>query len=182
MCALGHVLHVGSTTIPVHSEQYTTPSLHFKTGNGDIYHVPVTTQWLTGTLHFFDGTTTYSACSGTKTHVGHYWFIGPCLVGADDDVYLESTGTQYIDTGVTELLGTSPFLISTVVATTSNDRFGVLFGKRAVRTAYDDGGSCLRAHHYALHDRLSADRSVFHKETPFTCFFNSIIHFSVISK
>ena len=98
---LAYALHIGNVSIPVHSEKYTTPSYNIKTEFGDIYHIPMTPQNISGTLHAMtDDGTTYSACSGTKTHVGHYWFIGPCLVGVDDDVYLESTGTQYIDTGV----------------------------------------------------------------------------------
>ena len=42
------------------------------------------------------------ACSGEKTRVGHYLFVGDCLVGSDSNVYLESTGTQYIDTTWTD--------------------------------------------------------------------------------
>ena len=71
----------------------------------------MTPQNISGTLHFFDGATTYSACSGTKTHVGHYWFIGPCLVGVDDDVYLESTThNMYIDSGVVPNSNTKMFI------------------------------------------------------------------------
>ena len=49
----------------------------------------MTTQSLSGTIHVLRDDVIYSACIGEKTHVGHYWFIGSCLVGADDDVYLE---------------------------------------------------------------------------------------------
>ena len=44
--------------------------------------------------------------------------------------YLESTGTQYIDTGVNVLLGTLPFKMSTSVSTTNNSSFGVVFGNK----------------------------------------------------
>lgn len=105
----GYALHVGNVSIPMHSEKYTTPSFNIKTEFGDIYHIPMTPQNISGTLHFFDGATTYSACSGTKTHVGHYWFIGPCLVGVDDGVYLKIQNDatngykNYINTGVSWL-------------------------------------------------------------------------------
>ena len=97
--AWGHVVHVGNVSIPVHSEKYTTPSINFKTANNELYHIPMTTQSLTGTIHVLRDDVIYSACIGEKTHVGHYWFIGSCLVGADDDVYIEADGA-YIDTGV----------------------------------------------------------------------------------
>lgn len=44
--------------------------------------------------------------------------------------YIESTGDQYINLGVKNLLGTDPFVISTTVATTNNSSYGAIFGNR----------------------------------------------------
>ena len=97
----GYALRIGNVSIPAYTEKYTTPSLNLMTDTGDVYHIPMTPQNIYGTLHVSDRNgVIYSACVGEKTRVGKYWFLGKCLVGADDDVYLESTGTQYIDTGV----------------------------------------------------------------------------------
>ena len=96
----GYALRIGNVSIPAYTEKHTTPSFNIMTDTGDVYHIPMTPQNIYGTLRVSDRNgVIYSACVGEKTHVGKYWFIGNCLVDADDDVYLESTGTQYIDTG-----------------------------------------------------------------------------------
>ena len=94
----GRTLYVGNIQIPLHKERVTIPSLHVRVDD-EIVYAPLTTQSGMNTLHIEDEGIEYTVCKGEKQHVGHYWFVGNCLVDADSDVWLESTGTQYIDTG-----------------------------------------------------------------------------------
>lgn len=106
------VLHIGNISISTHVEKYTTPSLNVMMDGGSVYHIPMTPQNIYGTFHVQSNDIVYSVCVGEKMHVGHYWFIGNCLVDADDDVYLESTNTgrQYIDSGVVPNVNTKMFI------------------------------------------------------------------------
>ena len=95
------VLHVDNLVIPLHAEKFTTPSLNIAVDNTVLY-APMVPWFIWNRVHVGDNGIVYSVCMGEKTHVGNHWFIGDCLVGADDGVYLESNGTQYIDTGVSK--------------------------------------------------------------------------------
>ncbi len=102
----GYALRIGNASIPAHAEKFGMPSFNIMTDNGSVYHIPMVRKNLTNTLHVMYDNAVYSACIGTKTHVGHHWFVGDCLVGADDDVYLKIQNDvtngylNNIDTGV----------------------------------------------------------------------------------
>ena len=94
-----HSMHIGDEEIPFHSTQYTRPSMHVQIGN-EIVHAPAVKKDIRNTLHVLYNNSVYSICRGTERKVGNHYFVGDCLVAADDNVYLESTGEQYIDTGI----------------------------------------------------------------------------------
>lgn len=81
-------LHVGDITIPLHTEKITTPSINVKIEN-DIFYAPMVPWFISNRLHVSYNDKVFSVCGGDKTHIGNYWFIGDCLVGADDNVYLK---------------------------------------------------------------------------------------------
>lgn len=92
-----HILHVGDINILLYSEKYTTPSLNVKIGES-IFYAPMLYQEQTDTLHIKLNNTTYTTCKYELAQKGNYTFCGDYLIGANKNVYLESTGTQYIDT------------------------------------------------------------------------------------
>ena len=97
---MAHTLHVGEMSIPLHTTKYTTPSVNFLI-DGDVWYLPMVKVEQQNTLHLSYKNDVYTVCRGAERKVGNHYFVGDCLVGVDDNVYLESTGTmQYIDTGV----------------------------------------------------------------------------------
>ena len=106
---VAHTLHIGEMSIPLHTTKYTTPSVNFLI-DGDVWYLPMVKVEQQNTLHLSYKNDVYTVCRGAERKVGNHYFIGACLVGADDNVYLESTGTQYIDTGVVPDENTKMFI------------------------------------------------------------------------
>lgn len=94
---LAHMLHVGSQLVVLHDTKITSPALCINIG-GKVVYAPMTAQNISGGVRIRKDGLVYSVCNGEKTQVGHYWFVGDCLIDVEDSVYLEGTGAQYIDT------------------------------------------------------------------------------------
>ena len=105
LTANARVLHVGDNTIKLSESKITTPALHIRVGD-KVWYGNMTTHSTSQKLHIKHNDKIYSVCSGEKKQVGDYEFIGDCLVGANNNLYLESTGTQWIDTGFIPNQGT----------------------------------------------------------------------------
>ena len=96
--AHARILHVGDNTIKLSQTKTTTPALHVRVGD-EVWYGNMTTHSSTQKLHIKYNDKTYTVCNGEKLKNGNYDFAGDCLIGANENVYLESTGTQWIDTG-----------------------------------------------------------------------------------
>ena len=103
MCAFttgivnAHTLHVGNYSFALSQTKYTTPSLAFAIGNETWYGM-LTISPLTNTLHVKYNNQTYSLCEPFVDTENYTYDANGRLIGADEDLYLQSTGTQYIDT------------------------------------------------------------------------------------
>lgn len=154
LTANARVLHVGDNTIKLSESKTTTPALHIRVGD-KVWYGNMTTHSTSQKLHIKHNDKIYSVCSGEKKQVGDYEFIGDCLVGANNNLYLESTGTQWIDTGfipkntskfVTTVQLVGPINVSIFGTTTTpiqNDRIQLFInvaGDYAFRLAYTDTG------------------------------------------
>lgn len=132
-----HSMHIGDEEIPFHSTQYTTPSMHVQIGN-EIVHAPAVKKDIRNTLHVLYNNSVYSICRGTERKVGNHYFVGDCLVAADDNVYLESSGTQYIDTGLSMPNGIRAVskLKLTNIVPPIHTQYSVLFGTHNKEAPY----------------------------------------------
>lgn len=115
--AAAHTLHVGDKVFTLSQTQYTTPALACKINN-KTWYAPLTAEELTNTLHVRLNNITYSAtqpdgyaaiiaqnCPEIFTDTTNYTYDNDGrLIGADGDLYLQSTGTQYINTDFTPSL------------------------------------------------------------------------------
>lgn len=100
--------HIDDKVFILSQHNYTIPGLHFSI-NGEIWHAPTIVKTLPNTLHFDRKTYRYSLynyvdgpadCNGeffTDTENYTYDEDG-WLTGATTNVYIEGTGTQFVDT------------------------------------------------------------------------------------
>ena len=114
MCALAagiadaHTLHVGNKSFALSQTKYTTPSLAFGIGN-EVWYAPLAHVFINDSLHLRIGSTTYSVinCAEGFVDTENYTYDeNGRLIGADEDLYLQSTGTQWIDTDIIADSGT----------------------------------------------------------------------------
>lgn len=118
MCALAagiadaHTLHVGNKSFALSQTKYTTPSLAFGVGN-EVWYAPLAPIFINESLHFRYKNIPFSVdvpddypdllaeynCPQIFTDTENYTYDeNGRLIGADENLYLQSTGTQIIDT------------------------------------------------------------------------------------
>lgn len=92
------VLHIGDKTIPLSQGKTTSPALHIKI-NDEIWHANLCTKFHTDTLHIQYNGTTYSVIK-SLADIGNYTYDeAGHLIAANENLFLQASGTQYIDTG-----------------------------------------------------------------------------------
>ncbi len=85
---------VGNTTFRAFDRQSSEPALHIADSDGLVWHVSFSTDASDAPLHVEYEGTVYSAVDSV------YEIVDGKLLWAHPDIYLESTGTQYIDTKI----------------------------------------------------------------------------------
>ena len=97
--AHARILHVGDNTIKLSQTKTTTPALHVRVGD-EVWYGAMVPTFVKNTLHVRYNNMEYSVLQCTPfTDTTKYAYdeFGR-LIGANENLYLESTGTQYIDT------------------------------------------------------------------------------------
>lgn len=95
----GTFLHVGDLQFELSENKYTEPSLHILKDNSNILYAPLRHGKISNTLHIQYNNEIFHACPGNLSISDDYVFDG-CgnLIWANENLYLASTGTQYINT------------------------------------------------------------------------------------
>ena len=125
------VLHVGNQTYDLLAQRRTTPSICVGYDNATFYTSLVPTP-IPDALAVEYNNATYSACDID----GDYCIVDGNLYWADPDLYLKSSGTQYIDTGVVPDLNTA---IEIAIADDSALTYSLFGVKTGTLTTTDEG-------------------------------------------
>ena len=97
--AHARILHVGENTIKLSQTKTTNPALHVRVG-GDVWYGMMVPTFVKNTLHVRYNNMEYSVlqCTPFTDTTNYTYDESGRLIGANENLYLESTGTQYIDT------------------------------------------------------------------------------------
>lgn len=128
--ANARVLHVGNNTIKLSQTKTTSPALHIRVG-GEVWYGAMHPASSQDTLHILYKNTEYSVlqCQPFTDTVNYTYDENGRLIGAVENAYLESTGTQYIDTlHVPTLVTRSELEIRFSDANKKSDGFAGFFG------------------------------------------------------
>ena len=96
--ANARVLHVGDNTIKLSESKTTTPALHIKV-DGEIWYGNMCTNFNTNSLHIKYNGTVYNVIEPFTDTTNYTYDENGRLIGANENIYLKGTGTQWIDTG-----------------------------------------------------------------------------------
>ena len=99
--ANARILHVGDNSIKLSQTKTTNPALHVRVGDEVWYGMMVPT-FVKNTLHVRYNNMEYSVlqCAPFTDTTNYTYDESGRLIGANENIYLESTGTQWIDTGL----------------------------------------------------------------------------------
>ena len=122
--ANAHILHVGENTIKLSQTKTTTPALHVRVGGevwyGNMTRCPMTMNENTDKkLRVRYNDTDYYV-----SDVSDYVIVDNKLIAANCNVYLESTGTQWIQTNYWPTAGTSAQVEVVVTKNSGNQCYG----------------------------------------------------------
>ena len=95
--ANARVLHVGDDTIKLSQTKTTSPALHIKV-DGEIWYGNMCTNFNTNSLHIKYNGTVYDVIEPFTDTTNYTYDENGRLIAANENIYLESTGTQWIDT------------------------------------------------------------------------------------
>ena len=153
-CAHARTLHVGDSTIKLSQTKTTTPALHIKV-DGEIWYGNMCTNFNTNSLHIKYNGTVYDVIEPFTDTTNYTYDENGRLIAANENIYLESTGTQWIDTlyiphntskfvTTVQLIGqTNVSLFGTTASATQGNRIQLYIsgiGYYAFRLAYTDAG------------------------------------------
>ena len=139
--AHARILHVGDNTIKLSQTKTTTPALHVRVGDEVWYGMMVPT-FVKNTLHVRYNNVEYSVlqCAPFTDTTNYTYDESGRLIGVNENVYLESTGTQWIQTNYWPTAGTSAQIEVIATRTGVNQNYGGVAGSYAtgtlVRTPY----------------------------------------------
>ena len=125
------VLHVGEKVYNLYTEKYTTPSLCFDV-SGTVYYASLIPGFVENGLHVNYNDTVYSCCDVSSD----YCIENGKLYWAHPDLYLKSSGLQYIDTNIVPDLSTA---IEIAMADTTTNTYS-LFGVKTGLTVMNETG------------------------------------------
>ena len=121
--AKGYVLHVENKTHTLNTIKETSPALAFGI-SGTTYYAPLVPASVENHLHFLKDDTVYSICDISDD----YCIENGKLYWAHPDLYVKSSGTQYIDTGIVPDLNTAIEIEIADTSITTYSLFGVKTG------------------------------------------------------
>ena len=123
--AHARILHVGDNTIKLSQTKNTTPALHVRVG-GEIWYGAMSPTFVQKTLHVRYNGGDYSVvdCAPFKDTLNYTYDEDGRLIGANENMYLESTGTQWIQTNYWPTAGTSAQVEVIVTKTSGNQCYG----------------------------------------------------------
>ena len=94
--AHARILHVGDNTIKLSQTKTTTPALHVRVGD-EVWYGAMCTNNQKNTLHVKFNNIVYDVIEPFTDTTNYTYDESGRLIGANENVYLESTGTQWID-------------------------------------------------------------------------------------
>lgn len=123
--AHARILHVGDNTIKLSQTKTTTPALHVRVGD-EVWYGMMYPFKSVNTLHVNYNNVNYSVlqCAPFTDTTNYTYDESGQLIGANENVYLESTGTQWIQTNYWPMAGTSAQVEVIVTKTSGNQCYG----------------------------------------------------------
>ena len=133
--AHARILHVGENTIKLSQTKTTTPALHVRVGD-EVWYGAMVPIFVKNTLHVRYNNVEYSVlqCAPFTDTTNYTYDESGRLIGANENVYLESTGTQWIQTNYWPMAGTSAQVEVIVTKTNGNQCYGGCSGSRKTGT------------------------------------------------
>ena len=128
-CTHARTLHVGDNTIKLSEFKTTTPALHVRVGD-EIWYGNMCTNFNTDSLHIKYNDTVYDVIDPFVDTTNYTYDTDGRLIGANENIYLESTGTQWIDTDYWPIAGTSMETEGEVNKSGGNQNFAGTSGSR----------------------------------------------------
>lgn len=98
-CAHARTLHVGDSTIKLSQTKTTTPALHIKV-DGEIWYGNMCTNFNTNSLHIKYNGTVYDVIEPFTDTTNYTYDENGRLIAANENIYLENVGKQYLCTGL----------------------------------------------------------------------------------
>ena len=96
-CAHARVLHVGDNTIKLSQTKTTNPALHVRVGD-ELWYGAMCTNFNLNSLHIKYNDKVYDVIEPFTDTTNYTYDENGRLIAANENIYLESTGTQLIDT------------------------------------------------------------------------------------
>ena len=123
--AHARILHVGDNTIKLSQTKITTPALHVRVGD-EVWYGAMVPTFVKNTLHVRYNNMEYSVlqCAPFTDITNYTYDESGRLIGANENVYLKSTGTQWIQTNYWPMAGTSAQVEVIVTKTSGNQSYG----------------------------------------------------------
>ena len=133
--AHARILHVGDNTIKLSQTKNTTPALHVRVGD-EVWYGMMVPIFVKNTLHVRYNNVEYSVlqCAPFTDTTNYTYDESGRLIGANENVYLESTGTQWIQTNYWPMAGTSAQVEVIVTKTNGAQCYGGVAGSYATGT------------------------------------------------
>ena len=133
--AHARILHVGDNTIKLSQTKTTTPALHVRVGD-EVWYGMMVPIFVKNTLHVRYNNVEYSVlqCAPFTDTTNYTYDESGRLIGVNENVYLESTGTQWIQTNYWPTAGTSAQVEVIVTKTSVSQCYGGVAGSYATGT------------------------------------------------
>ena len=105
-CTHARTLHIGDNAIKLSEFKTTAPALHVRIGD-ELWYGNMCTNFNTDSLHIKYNDTVYDVIDPFVDTTNYTYDTDGRLIGANKNIYLESTGTQWVDTGFISKAGTA---------------------------------------------------------------------------
>ena len=128
-CANARVLHVGDNTIKLSQTKTTDPALHVRVGD-ELWYGAMCTNFNLNSLHIKYNDKVYDVIEPFTDTTNYTYDENGRLIAANENIYLESTGTQWIDTYYWPIAGTSMETEGKVTKIGKNQNFAGTIGSR----------------------------------------------------
>ncbi len=106
VCAELKTININGHKINISNIRHSSPSLNFKTHDNKIYYGILTTDEISNTIHILKDNIKYNLKNILHDTKNYTYDSNGYITSANENIYLESTGKQYIDTGIIPVAGT----------------------------------------------------------------------------